>query len=714
MTPRFLSFLAAVGATLMLSAGASRADTYTQDFTGFADGTTDLGDGSVFAGTAQVVGEQLELTQDLGASGFGSFSIPALADSSVGWTASFDLTITDSPAANEPADGLSLNYGNAVLGELGSAEEGMDGIGAVTENISFEIDTWMNLDTEQGVNIGQKIGGAISDIAFTNGPILMDGTSVSGEVNISFNPTDGVSFSTTGLLTNAEFVLLPTDFVGDDDYTFIFSARVGGANQTVLIDNIVINTGPPGDTDGDGLSDEYEIANMLDPNDDGTVGESSPGAKDGPNGADGDPDMDTLTNIVERDRGTNPQDDDTDGDDLKDNVENDNGVWGGLTATGTSPISDDSDGDTLKDGIENPDLPYDPDNPTIQPGTDPNNPDTDGDTVSDGAEILQGRDPTVADPIPSGYVQAFDGFANGTTDLMDGSVMNGTANIQDGQLEMTRDGIAGGFASFMIPAIANSQTGWTATFDLTITDGPGANEPADGMSFNYGNFELTELGSAEEGMAGAAGVTENISFEVDTWMNLDAEQGVNIAEKVGGVDTDLMFTNGSILSDGTSVSGPVVVVYDPVEGLSFQTEGLLTNADFENVATTFVGDEAYNFGISARVGGANQTLLIDNLVIQVGGATDNFRIVSIEKVVVPGVDPDPDTISVTVTWRSREGRDYGVYRSPDLRPENLLDWNELDDAVPGEAGQDTTSYTDTGIPIDTERLFYMIRDNSDL
>ena len=70
----------------------------------------------------------------------------------------------------------------------------------------------------------------------------------------------------------------------------------------------------------------------------------------------------------------------------------------------------------------------------------------------------------------------------------------------------------------------------TATFDLTISDGEGDNEPADGLSFNYGNAELGELGSAEEGMAGIDSVTENISFEIDTWMNVDSEQGVNIAE----------------------------------------------------------------------------------------------------------------------------------------------------------------------------------------
>ncbi|MFT5109635.1 MAG: hypothetical protein ACI9UA_005284 [Pseudoalteromonas tetraodonis] len=705
---KFLTSITALAAALVFT-GQLSAATYTQDFTGFADGTFDLGDGSIMAGTANVQGEQLELTRDGVAGGFASFSIPALANSSLGWTATFDLTIIDSAAANPPADGLSFNYGNATLGELGSAEEGMDGVGAVTENISFEIDTWMNTDLEQGVNIGQKSAGVPSDLAFTNGPILLDGTTVTGEVAISYDPITGVSFSTTGLNTNAEFVFIPTDVVGDDAYTFILSSRVGGANETVLIDNLLIETGAPGDTDGDGLSDVYENANMLDPDDDGTTGETSPGAKDGPDGADGDPDMDTLTNAQERDLGTHPQEADTDMDGLDDNVENNTGTWGGLMATGTDPLSDDSDGDTLKDGVENPDLPFvDAD----QPGTDPNIADTDNDTISDGAEVVAGRDPTVAQSIPSGYVQNFDGFADGITDLMDGSQMNGTAKIVDGKLQLTQDGIAGGFSSFMIPAIANSETGWTATFDLTIIDGAGTNEPADGLSFNYGNFELSELGSAEEGMGAIAAVSENISFEIDTWMNQDAEQGVNIAEKVSGLDTNLAFTNGPILLDGTTVTSPVICVYDPVEGLSFTTEGLNTDALFENVVTSFVGEEIYNFGISARVGGANQTVQIDNLLIQVGAALDTFRIISIEQVVVPGEGGNPDTLSVTVIWNSKDGRTYGIYASPDNRPIILQQWNELDDSVPATVGGETTSYTEIGIPIGTQRRFYRVLDTT--
>ena len=982
---------------------SSSAATYTQDFTGAADGIPDLGDGTVFNGTAEVFNEQLRLTLDDFAGGFASFAIPAIAGSSLGWVATFDLTIIDSAGANDPADGLSFNYGNAALTELGSAEEGMASIGAVTENISFEVDTWMNGDPELGVNIAEKVGGVDTNLAFTNGSILADGTTVSGQVEMIYDRTVGLSFTTTGLLTNADFSGVATTFSPDDAYTFIFSARVGGANETVLVDNIVITTGFQGnDTDGDGIPDSYEDANGLDktvndaegdldsddlsnideyvagsdpqdddsdddglkdgaetntgiyvsasdtgtnplsedtdsdglldlvetntgifvdaddpgtnpnladtdndgfddgseiasstdPNDDtsvpagwavrnatssvglnsiadtrnlfatpanildetntaetninfrdnaagpfpnarafpvlgaqdvladdygilatGTIFIGDPGiytfgfnSDDGGGlfidgevatiadvnrgsttslgaislsygnhvmefvywergggaqvqlfaakekgdktgepfdvakyklletsfaelvdsdndglddgfeikffgdlspGPDDDSDIDGLTNLAEAESGLDPTDDDTDDDGLKDGVEDGTGTFVSATQTGTDPSNSDSDGDGLADGVEDGGGSF---VSATQTGSDPNKADTDGDSVKDGAEVAKGRDPTVPQALPSGYLQDFDGFADGTTDLGDGSVMNGTAAVEGGQLVLTRDGVAGGFASFMIPPLKGSENGWTASFDLTITDSAGANEPADGFSFNYGNFELTELGNAEEGMGATGGVTENISFEVDTWMNLDAEQGVNIAEKVDGTEIDLSFTNGSILADGTSVSGPVTIVYDPEEGLSFTTEGLLTNADFENIATTFLGDTGYNFGFSARVGGANQTLAIDNLQISLGGAPqDNFRIISIENVIVPGGRGNPDTRSVTVTWNSSDRKIYQVFASSDLSAGDD-EWDELDDSVSGAAGAETTSYTESGIPAGTVRRFYQIRE----
>ena len=60
-------------------------------------------------------------------------------------------------------------------------------------------------------------------------------------------------------------------------------------------------------------------------------------------------------------------------------------------------------------------------------------------------------------------------------------------------------------------------------------------------------------------MAGRPGVTENISFEVDTWQNFDAEQGVNISGVVGGVDAgQFAFNNGPILEDGSTKTGQML------------------------------------------------------------------------------------------------------------------------------------------------------------
>ena len=120
----------------------------------------------------------------------------------------------------------------------------MAGRPGVTENISFEIDTWRNGDTEQGVNIsGIHNGNDQDQYAFTNGVILNDGQRVSGKMEISWNPQSGASFKTTGLVTNANFnnIEIP-NFEPSDDHTFIISARVGGANQDLFIDNISVTT----------------------------------------------------------------------------------------------------------------------------------------------------------------------------------------------------------------------------------------------------------------------------------------------------------------------------------------------------------------------------------------------------------------------------------------------------------------------------------------
>lgn len=112
----------------------------------------------------------------------------------------------------------------------------------------------------------------------------------------------------------------------------------------------------PGDTDGDGMPDTYEVTNGLDPN---------------VNDANDDLDGDDLTNIQEY-RGA----DGTEG-----------------TGDETNPNSSDTDGDGVDDGDE------------VNIFTsNPLNKDTDGDYYSDGDEVTAGTSPTDAGdfPIPTG------------------------------------------------------------------------------------------------------------------------------------------------------------------------------------------------------------------------------------------------------------------------------------------------------------------------
>jgi hypothetical protein len=165
--------------------------------------------------------------------------------------------------------------------------------------------------------------------------------------------------------------------------------------------SIEVEAGVTTDGDGDGLPTSWETANGLDDTDDGTVGESAAGLKDGPNGPLGDPDNDGLSNADELANNTDPQDPDSDGDTINDNDE--------LTA-GTNPNNADSDGDGLNDAEE----------ATL--GTDPTEADSDGDGINDGAEILLGSDPN--DP----NSPAFNGIGPGV------NITNATIqDIQNGE-----------------------------------------------------------------------------------------------------------------------------------------------------------------------------------------------------------------------------------------------------------------------------------------
>jgi hypothetical protein len=73
--------------------------------------------------------------------------------------------------------------------------------------------------------------------------------------------------------------------------------------------------------------------------------------------------------------------------------------------------------------------------------------------------------------------------------------------------------------------------------------------------------------------------------------------------------------------------------------------------------------------------------------------------------VVPG---NPDTLSVTITWNSREGERYAILANDNLE-DDLLQWFELEDRYSAAPGQETTSFTETGLSMDTTKRFYVVR-----
>ena len=81
-------------------------------------------------------------------------------------------------------------------------------------------------------------------------------------------------------MTNADFEGTATDFEGNDDYPFIFSARVGGANETLTIDNLVISTGEEGPAvlltfnEGDELPEGIQFAGVGEIREEGGVDDS--------------------------------------------------------------------------------------------------------------------------------------------------------------------------------------------------------------------------------------------------------------------------------------------------------------------------------------------------------------------------------------------------------------------------------------------------------
>ena len=213
-------------------------------------------------------------------------------------------------------------------------------------SVATSLKLWTANDAEERDPASYEIYGTNIDAG--NGPLPVADFTLIASGDLALPPSRSTGGASALNDANLQTVEFNENTIVYSSYMIIFpTVKNPSAANSMQIAEIQLDgtIGPQGDADGDGLSNDYENANGLDANDDGTVGESSPGAMDGPNGALGDPDEDGLSNTQERDLGTDPRDGDSDQDGLSDGAETGTGIWMSESDTGTDPRDSDSDDD---------------------------------------------------------------------------------------------------------------------------------------------------------------------------------------------------------------------------------------------------------------------------------------------------------------------------------------------------------------------------------
>jgi len=522
------------------------------------------------------------------------------------------------------------------------------------------------------------------------------GTDVSASLGVGLFTLPGNSTIVGGYIASGDAgTLSPASAVfgggSDDDVLIIAQGTVGVDDEIIVtgtdwstngavtnrIYHYQIDLRPPGtDTDGDGLADEWETRHNLDPNDNGENPNNNGVAGDPVNGPLGDPDGDGLNNLGELQNDTDPRDDDSDDDTLLDNEE----IMGAGVRPPTSPIKADSDDDGFDDRVETNTGTFASDTDT---GTNPQLADTDGDGLSDHEERSGMNpnsftsDPNVADTDEDGLNDKIEYDAG--TDPNDAKSFPTGIYIGDA---------APLFSAVVDNGQVDSANGGNLTYALQgspYTNTLGAAQEIQVTKVNFwadGGGDVTPFLALYDGTDVGLAASYSILLIGDVITATPGEVN-NVDFTVDGKPASFILEEGQTVLAGFHQNFGVVPFGQPGDA---DADFLDTNRTIGEIGSPFIEDA--NWSTLARTYAFNIALE--------PGASKSLAIIEI----------DVDTVlsSAKITFNSRPGKIYSVWASSDLE-----NWSELDDGVAGEAGSESTSFTESPLPGGETRRYYQVR-----
>ena len=188
-------------------------------------------------------------------------------------------------------------------------------------------------------------------------------------------------------------------------------------------------------------------------------------------------------------------------------------------------------------------------------------------------------------------------------------------------LKLVSDGQPGSWGTWVGPTVWGHCTSFTASFEASFKNGGGGG-PGDGFSFWFGDMEgVTDFSGGEQGLNSILNADRGITASFVSYPGANpgvyAKQGVTTFAS-NGLGYDPMTYSDHLQAKDDSGHGRFRVEWDINSGLqiyvgwSWMEEEVLW-VDAQGIQPTDAHD--WTFGFSARNGGIDQDVFIDNLVI---------------------------------------------------------------------------------------------------